>query len=167
MRTVSEAVIRISLSFLQDCSASLGPMSTAWLWERLGDAACPRRKLILEPAHISKDAGTQAPAHSCSSSPQPSSLSNEHSILLWGGLGKQCSLSRSGQLSKAAVSASCLGTWEGPPSPAQVSASQWSALTFNLVQANARWNCKRSFQPFPPRTEAVICSDGTGFLSGC
>lgn len=109
LRTVSEAVIRISLSFLQDCSASLGPMSTAWLWERLGDAACPRRKLILAPTHISKEAGTQPPVHSCSSSPQPSSLSNEHSILLWGGLGEQCSPSHSGQLLKGSCVSELLG----------------------------------------------------------
>ena len=40
LRTASQAVIRISHSFLGDVSFFVGPTSTAWLWDRLGCGTC-------------------------------------------------------------------------------------------------------------------------------
>lgn len=143
-------------------------MSTAWLWERLGDGAGSRRKLISEPTHISKEAGTQHPAPSCpSSSPPPPS--DEHTTFCCGvGWESNAALPTQGQLSKGQLcQPAAWARGRGPCLQPQVSMSQLSTLTFSLAQANTLRSCKRSVQPSPQEWELLFGSNGTGFLSGC
>lgn len=146
MRTVSQAVIRISLSFLQD----LGPMSTAWLWEGLGGGACSQVKHILEPTHFSKEAPYTTYTTQLPKLRHPRVMNRKHSAVGWE---SNAALPTWGQLSKRQLCQwSCLGMWKGlratpwPMSPAsgahlplQVPVSPLSALTFNLAhQATAQ-----------------------------
>lgn len=84
MRTVYQAVIRMALSFLQDFPASLGPTSTAWLWEGLDSEACSGVGPILVPTRASEEAGTQ-PQHTL-----PELCPGEDQTFC-SGLGRRCS----------------------------------------------------------------------------
>lgn len=151
MRTVYQAVIRMALSFLQDFPASLGPTSTAWLWEGLDSEACSGVGPILVPTRASEEAGTQPQHTAARALPRGGS-----DFLQWPGTAVQPSHRDSG------VS----GDREGPQPPPgprlllPASPAPPCALTFSL-------NCKGRFQLSPQEVEASSGPDGTGFRRGC